>query len=114
MDRSLNHVWGGDQNVILDDDGIPDSVSLLPFMDESHGSREQVNIIHAMALLSEASEGNGTFMALDDALVFADPGRRDRMVDVIQANARAGMQILIATCRDDEYAGLASKVIDLD
>jgi len=114
MDRSLNHVWGGDQNVILDDDGIPDSVSLLPFMDESHGSREQVNIIHAMALLSEASEGNGTFMALDDALVFADPGRRDRMVDVIQANARAGMQILIATCRDDEYSGLASKVIDLD
>ena len=39
-------------------------------MDESHDPGAG-QIIHAMALLSEASEGNGTFMALVDALVFA-------------------------------------------
>ena len=53
-------------------------------------------------------------MLLDDALVFSDDGRLDRMKAVLQVESNAGMQLIIFTCRPDDYVDIADEIIDLD
>jgi len=68
-----------------------------------------------MTLLSLASEGRGTAMILDDAFVFADPGRLNRMKDVIRLFVRDdNLQFIILSCDGDDYVDLADHRIELE
>ena len=114
IDRLLSHVWGRDPNISLDDDGSALSSGLIPVEAESHGTKEQLQTIHRLVLLSKHSE-NGTVMMLDDALVFASSGRLNRMKDVIQDSVdNKGMQFIIFSCRDEDYNDIGNKLISLD
>jgi energy-coupling factor transporter ATP-binding protein EcfA2 len=115
IDRLLRHVWGGDIEIRLDDEGKPIENQGLRVEDESHGSREQLQTILRMVLLGEASNHTGTTMLLDDALVFADQGRLSRMKDVIrQSVSKDSMQMIVFSCRGGDYTDIADKVFDLN
>ena len=114
IDRLLSHVWGRDPNISLDDDGSALSSGLIPVEAESHGTKEQLQTIHRLVLLSKHSV-KGTVMMLDDALVFASSGRLNRMKDVIQDSVdNKGMQFIIFSCRDGDYNDIGNKLISLD
>jgi energy-coupling factor transporter ATP-binding protein EcfA2 len=108
MDRLLRHVWGGNVEIQLSDEGRPIHAQGISVDDESHGSREQLQTILRMVLLGEASGHAGTTMLLDDALVFADSGRLNRMKDVIRQSVRKdSMQMIVFSCRGTDYTDLA-------
>ena len=115
IDRLLRHVWGGDIEIHLDDEGKPIENKGIRVEDESHGSREQLQTILRMVLLGEASNHNGTTILLDDALVFADQGRLSRMKDVLLQSVRKdSMQMIVFSCREADYTDIADKVFDLN
>ena len=99
LDHLLGYVWGSQTSIHFDDDGKPISAEQIDVSDESHGTKEQLQAVMRMILLSLASEGCGTAMILDDALVFADPGRLNRMKDVIRIFARDdSLQFFVVSC----------------
>jgi hypothetical protein len=54
-------------------------------------------------------------MILDDAFVFADPGRLNRMKDVIRLFARDdNLQFIILSCDGQDYVDLADHRIELE
>lgn len=82
--------------------------------DLSVGTREQLAVLVRLAfadLLIE-HEGEAPPIILDDALVFADEDRFDRMKLLLQA-AAARHQIIILSCRPRDYRGIQAKVYDL-
>ena len=113
MHRLLNYVWGAEADLTFAEDGAPTQTRQIDIKDESHGTKEQLQTILRLVLLSTAAE-SGTTMLLDDALVFSDDGRLDRMKAVLQVESNAGMQLIIFTCRPDDYVDIADEIIDLD
>ena len=113
MHRLLNYVWGVDADLTFAEDGAPIQTRQIDIKDESHGTKEQLQTILRLVLLSTAAE-NGTTMLLDDALVFSDDGRLNRMKDVLQVESNAGMQLIIFTCRPEDYVDIADEIINLD
>ena len=113
MHRLLNYVWGVDADLTFAEDGAPIQTRQINIKDESHGTKEQLQTILRLVLLSTAAE-NGTTMLLDDALVFSDDGRLNRMKDVLQVESNAGMQLIIFTCRPEDYVDIADEIINLD
>ena len=113
MHRLLNYVWGVDADLTFAEDGAPIQTRQIDIKDESHGTKEQLQTILRLVLLSTAAE-NGTTMLLDDALVFSDDGRLSRMKDVLQVESNAGMQLIIFTCRPEDYVDIADEIINLD
>lgn len=113
MHRLLNYVWGVDADLTFAEDGAPIQTRQIDIKDESHGTKEQLQTILRLVLLSTAAEG-GTTMLLDDALVFSDDGRLSRMKDVLQVESNAGMQLIIFTCRPEDYVEIADSIINLD
>ena len=113
MHRLLNYVWGVDADLTFAEDGAPIQTRQIDIKDESHGTKEQLQTILRLVLLSTAAE-NGTTMLLDDALVFSDDGRLNRMKDVLQIESNAGMQLIIFTCRPEDYVDIADEIINLD
>jgi uncharacterized protein YhaN len=109
----LNYVWGVDADLTFAEDGAPIQTRQIDIKDESHGTKEQLQTILRLVLLSTAAE-NGTTMLLDDALVFSDDGRLSRMKDVLQVESNAGMQLIIFTCRPEDYVDIADEIINLD
>ncbi|MCB2011835.1 MAG: hypothetical protein KDF64_14765 [Geminicoccaceae bacterium] len=73
----------------------------------SIGTREQLSIMVRLALaeLLLEQDGEAPPVILDDALVYADEERFDRMKTLL-ARAGRSLQILILTCRPRDYAGL--------
>lgn len=122
LDRLLEFVWGRHPRTNLNEDGTPDTLDGVDFIDESFGTREQYNIVLRAVLLSllrngeEAEAGHSTIapMILDDALVYADSGRLKRMKDVLQSKATEGLQLIIFSCDGNDYADIATETIDLD
>jgi uncharacterized protein YhaN len=55
-------------------------------------------------------------LILDDSLVFADQGRLDRTRNLLlsKVNQQPGLQLLIFSCRPEDYVDIADAVIDLD
>ncbi len=67
----------------------------------SHGTREQVAILSRLAFADMLlGSGRPAFLVLDDALVFADSARMERMFDIL-TDAGTRMQILVLTCREE-------------
>jgi len=74
-----------------------------PFEALSIGTREQLAILTRLAFADLLREqGQPTCLVLDDALVYADDGRFERMLRVLQRAAKQ-QQILILTCRERDY-----------
>ena len=115
LDHLLGYVWGSQTSIHFDDDGTPISAEQIDVSDESHGTKEQLQAVMRMILLSLASEGRGTAMILDDAFVFADPGRLNRMKDVIRLFARDdNLQFIVLSCDGQDYVDLADHHIELE
>ena len=115
LDHLLGYVWGSQTSIHFDDDGKPISAEQIDVSDESHGTKEQLQAIMRMILLSLASEGRGTTMILDDAFVFADPGRLNRMKDVIRLFVRDdNLQFIVLSCDGQDYVDLADYQIELE
>lgn len=80
--------------------GRPGSES---FEQLSDGTREQIAILVRLAFASMLQErGLPSLVVLDDALVFSDEERLERMAAILK-KAAASLQIVILTCREDRF-----------
>lgn len=78
-----------------------------PFDSLSVGTREQIAILVRLGVASLLAEGESEppCLILDDALVYADQGRFEIMKTILQRAAK-DLQILVLTCRPQDYFGL--------
>ncbi len=86
-----------------------------PFKSLSVGTREQLAVLVRLAigdLLAEA-HGESPPLILDDALVYADAVRLARMKTILE-EAGSRQQIIIFTCRKEDYFGLNARYLTLD
>ncbi len=84
-----------------------------PFEELSIGTREQLAVITRLAFADLLSEqGKPVALVLDDALVFADEDRFERMKLILRLAAQR-YQILILTCRERDYLSLGVPIIRL-
>jgi DNA repair exonuclease SbcCD ATPase subunit len=85
-----------------------------PFAQLSHGTREQIAVAVRLAFAEVLiDDGHPCFVVLDDALVFSDDDRLERMFRALE---RAGqkVQILVLTCRERAFAGLRAKRLAIE
>lgn len=84
-----------------------------PFGRLSIGTREQLAVLTRLAFAELLSErGQPAAVILDDALVYSDRSRLQRMqAELLRAAER--LQVLVLTCRPDDYAGLDAPTIRL-
>ncbi len=79
-----------------------------PFLQLSDGTREQIAILARLAFADMLQEqGLPALMVLDDALAFSDSTRLARMLAILEKAARR-MQIVILTCREDQFAEIGA------
>jgi AAA domain len=84
-----------------------------PFRHLSVGTREQLAVLTRLAFAELLGErGQPAAVILDDALVYSDRTRLARMQDVL-LRAAERLQILVLTCRPDDYARLDVPVVRL-
>jgi uncharacterized protein YhaN len=89
--------------------GAPEAFERL-----SDGTREQIAILTRLgfaALLAE--QGRPAVVVLDDALVFADDRRIERMFEIL-ADAACQLQIIVLTCRERVFQDLAAHRLRLE
>jgi len=79
----------------------------------SAGAREQLYVAARLAVGEILAQDNRYLVVLDDALVFTDRYRHDRMLDLIQ-NASKRLQIVILTSHADKFDALPAKFYDLE
>ncbi|MBM3275323.1 MAG: hypothetical protein FJZ00_09230, partial [Candidatus Sericytochromatia bacterium] len=79
-----------------------DERDIEPF---SGGAREQLFLVARVALAEVLAREDRQFLVVDDSLVYSDPQRRDRLLDVL-GQAAESVQIVILTCDGDRYRGL--------
>jgi DNA repair exonuclease SbcCD ATPase subunit len=85
-----------------------------PFEQLSEGTREQIAILVRLALAELLCEqGLPAVVVLDDALVFSDDERIQRMFRILERAAER-LQILVLTCRERLFEGLAGKRLHLE
>ena len=85
-----------------------------PFEHLSDGTREQLAILARLAFAElMADQGRPAVVVLDDALVFSDDQRIEQMFELL-ARAGAKLQILILTCRERVFQGLAAPRLRLE
>lgn len=74
----------------------------------SGGAREQLGVLGRIATARLVSSTGGAPVILDDALGYADPARRERVVAMLNAIAREGRtQIIVLTCDPRRFDRLA-------
>ena len=86
-----------------------------PFNGLSVGTREQLAVLVRLAigdLLAETT-GESPPLILDDALVYADAVRLNRMKAILE-KAAGRQQIIILTCRKEDYLGLDACYVTLE
>ena len=84
-----------------------------PYQHLSVGTREQLAVLTRLAFAELLGErGMPAAVILDDALVYSDRTRLQRMQQVLLRAAKR-MQIIVLTCRPDDYAGLDAAVVRL-
>jgi len=80
----------------------------VPFGSLSGGAREQLGVLGRIATARLVSDAGGAPVILDDALGYADPARRDRVIALLNAVAREGRtQIIVLTCDPRRFDRLA-------
>jgi len=84
-----------------------------PFDSLSIGTREQLAVIVRLAVADLfAQRGQSVPIVLDDALVFCDDARFDRMLDILRHGGRRH-QILILTCHERSFRRAGVPIIQL-
>lgn len=79
----------------------------------SMGTQEQIAVLIRLAFAEMLVEqGRPATVILDDALVFSDDCRMQRMFDILNMAAR-NVQILILTCREQLFEELGGRVLSL-
>ena len=77
-----------------------------PFRNLSVGTQEQIAVLVRLAFGEMlAEQGRPAMIVLDDALVFSDDARIDRMFDILSAASKR-LQIVILTCREQLFESL--------
>jgi hypothetical protein len=86
-----------------------------PFKSLSVGTREQLAVLVRLAIGDLLCETMGECppLILDDALVYADAVRLARMKTILEAAAER-QQIIILTCRKEDYLGLDARYLTLE
>jgi DNA repair exonuclease SbcCD ATPase subunit len=78
----------------------------------SAGAREQLYVIARLAVAELLSSREPQIVVLDDALVFTDSHRHDRMLEIVKQLSEK-MQILILTSHEDRFRALPGARFDL-
>jgi uncharacterized protein YhaN len=79
----------------------------------SMGTQEQIAVLVRLAFAEMLVEqGHPATVILDDALVFSDDRRMNRMFDILNMAAR-NLQIIILTCREQLFEGLGGRPLSL-
>lgn len=79
----------------------------------SMGTQEQIAVLVRLAFAEMLVEqGHPATVVLDDALVFSDDRRIDRMFDILNRVARK-VQIIVLTCREQLFEGLGGHPLSL-
>ena len=77
-----------------------------PFRNLSAGTQEQIAVLVRLAFGEMlAEQGRPAMIVLDDALVFSDDARIDRMFDILSVASKR-LQIVILTCREQLFESL--------
>jgi uncharacterized protein YhaN len=84
-----------------------------PYRALSIGTREQLSILVRLAFAVYLQEkGYPAAVILDDALVYADPNRFERMQLALRKAAET-VQILILACRPEDWRHLGAPILHL-
>lgn len=79
----------------------------------SLGTREQLAVLTRLAFADLLREqGHPATVLLDDAVVYADDSRFDRMLHILQKAAQQ-LQIIVLTCRERDYQAGGAPIIRL-
>lgn len=90
-------------------EAAPEGFDLL-----SDGTREQIAVLVRLALGAMlATKGEPVPIILDDALVFSDDERVERMFDAL-ARAAKNQQVIVLTCRTRAFAPLGGHVLRVE
>ncbi len=90
------------------------SGAVEPFERLSEGTREQIAVLTRLAFAELlADQGRPAVVVLDDALVFSDDRRIEQMFAIL-ARAAAKLQIIVLTCRERVFQGLAAHRLRLE
>jgi uncharacterized protein YhaN len=101
-----------DENLFTTGVEIAGQIFSLPQL--SAGTQDQFAILTRIAFAEVYSERFGRHaLVLDDPLANSDAKRRRRMLDVL-ARAADKLQILIFTCREEDYLGLDAHRVAID
>lgn len=77
----------------------------VPFDSLSGGAKEQLGILARLAVASLVDPEQGVPVVIDDALGYTDPGRLQRVGEVLADPAATG-QVILLTCTPQRYAAI--------
>ncbi len=81
---------------------------------QSGGTQEQIAVLTRLAFAELlVDRGKPAAVILDDALVYSDPDRMERMFDILTHAARKA-QIVILSCREALFQGLGANRLDIE
>ncbi|MBI4605091.1 MAG: AAA family ATPase [Planctomycetes bacterium] len=118
LQRWVRYLLQDSSEVVVGEDGWPRVIRTatgqeVPYEDQSFGTREQVGVLYRLAvadLLAEASKA-GACLLLDDPFGHTDRGRRRRMLEILESEAgRRGHQVLLFTCRPEDFEGAGQHI----
>ena len=79
----------------------------------SMGTQEQIAVLVRLAFAEMLVEkGRPATVVLDDALVFSDDQRMERMFDILNMVGKK-VQIIVLTCREQLFDGIGGKHLEL-
>ena len=83
----------------------------LPLESLSYGTYEQVVVLVRLALGILLSSDQRNLVIIDDRLVNADSVRMKRLCLILEEVASKSCQVVVATCDDTRYSGIAGQII---
>lgn len=93
--------------------GLRRGATVEPFQSLSVGTREQLAVLTRLAFAELLQEhGHPAAVLLDDAIVFADDERFERMLRILD-KAAGKLQVIVFTCRERDYRQLGAPIIRL-
>jgi hypothetical protein len=93
--------------------GLRRGATVEPFQSLSVGTREQLAVLTRLAFAELLQEhGRPAAVLLDDAIVFADDERFERMLRILD-RASEKLQVIVFTCREGDYRPLGAPIIRL-
>ncbi len=117
--RPLLHVLWPDAELTFDDETILPTALTRDGQEESlealsGGTREQIALLVRLAFARLlASSGRAAPVILDDALVYTDDDRIERMFDTLHRQA-GDMQLIVFSCRQRAFRALGGKVLGFE